>query len=46
MNDISVDPPINLKLRTTKWFTTGNENKKTILEDSEGRVSFTSLIIL
>ncbi|CAF0904418.1 unnamed protein product [Rotaria sordida] len=38
VNDISVDPPTNLKLRTTKWFTTGNESKKTILEDSEGRV--------
>ncbi len=39
MNDISVDPPTNLKLRTTKWFTTGKESKKTILEDSEGHVS-------
>ncbi|CAF3323983.1 unnamed protein product [Rotaria sp. Silwood1] len=38
VNDISVDPPTNLKLRTTKWFTAGNESKKTILEDSEGRV--------
>lgn len=39
MNDISVDPPTNLKLRTTKWFTTGKESKKTILEDSDGNVS-------
>ncbi len=39
MNDISVDPPTNLKLRTTKWFSTGKESKKTILEDSDGRVS-------
>ena len=39
MNDISVDPPTNLKLRTTKWFSTGKEIKKTILEDSDGRVS-------
>jgi len=39
VNDISVDPPTNLKLRTTKWFTTGKESKKTILEDSEGHVS-------
>ncbi|CAF2855237.1 unnamed protein product [Rotaria sp. Silwood2] len=38
VNDISVDPPTNLKLRTTKWFTSGSESKKTILEDSEGRV--------
>ncbi|UJR33637.1 hypothetical protein I4U23_021071 [Adineta vaga] len=38
VNDISVDPPTNLKLRTTKWFTAGNESKKTILEDSDGRV--------
>ncbi len=38
MNDISVDPPTNLKLRTTKWFSTGKESKKTILEDSEGHV--------
>ncbi|CAF0726100.1 unnamed protein product [Adineta steineri] len=38
VNDISVDPPTNLKLRTTKWFSTNNEVKKTILEDSEGRV--------
>jgi lamin B len=38
VNDISVDPPTNLKLRTTKWFTTGKESKKTILEDSEGHV--------
>ncbi|CAF3715840.1 unnamed protein product [Rotaria sp. Silwood1] len=38
VNDISVDPPTNLKLRTTKWFTTGNETKKTILEDADGRV--------
>jgi len=38
VNDISVDPPTNLKLRTTKWFTAGNETKKTILEDSDGRV--------
>jgi len=38
VNDISVDPPTNLKLRTTKWFTTGKESKKTILEDSDGRV--------
>ncbi len=39
MNDISVDPPTNLKLRTTKWFSTGTETKKTMLEDAEGRVS-------
>lgn len=39
VNDISVDPPTNLKLRTTKWFSTGKESKKTILEDSDGRVS-------
>jgi lamin B len=38
VNDISVDPPTNLKLRTTKWFSTGKESKKTILEDSEGHV--------
>ncbi|CAF4029630.1 unnamed protein product, partial [Rotaria sordida] len=38
VNDISVDPPTNLKLRTTKWFTTGNETKKTILEDADGRI--------
>jgi len=38
VNDISVDPPTNLKLRTTKWFTTGNESKKTILEDAEGHI--------
>lgn len=38
VNDISVDPPTNLKLRTSKWFTTGNESKKTILEDADGRV--------
>jgi len=38
VHDISVDPPKNLKLRTTKWFTTGNESKKTILEDANGRV--------
>ncbi|CAF2782117.1 unnamed protein product [Rotaria sp. Silwood2] len=38
VNDISVDPPTNLKLRTTKWFTTGNETKKTILEDVDGHV--------
>jgi len=38
VNDISVDPPTNLKLRTAKWFTAGNESKKTILEDSDGRV--------
>jgi len=38
VNDISVDPPTNLKLRTTKWFSTGKESKKTILEDSDGRV--------
>lgn len=38
VNDISVDPPTNLKLRTAKWFTAGNESKKTILEDAEGRV--------
>ncbi|CAF4521386.1 unnamed protein product, partial [Rotaria magnacalcarata] len=34
----SVDPPTNLKLRTTKWFTVGSESKKTTLEDSEGRI--------
>ena len=39
INDISVDPPTNLKLRTTKWFTTANETKKTILEDAEGHVN-------
>ena len=44
MNDISVDPPTNLKLRTAKWFTSANETKKTILEDSEGRVSCSSVI--
>ncbi|CAF3997689.1 unnamed protein product [Rotaria magnacalcarata] len=38
VNDISVDPPTNLKLRTAKWFSTGNESKKTFLEDSDGRV--------
>lgn len=38
VNDISVDPPTNLKLRTTKWFTTGNETIKTMLEDSQGKV--------
>jgi len=38
VNDITVDPPTNLKLRTTKWFATGNESKKTILEDADGRV--------
>ncbi|CAF3613481.1 unnamed protein product [Rotaria sordida] len=38
VNDISVDPPTNLKLRTTKWFTAGNETKKTILEDADGRI--------
>ncbi|CAF2079725.1 unnamed protein product [Rotaria magnacalcarata] len=38
VNDISVDPPTNLKLRTTKWFTVGSESKKTTLEDSEGRI--------
>jgi len=38
VNDIAVDPPTNLKLRTAKWFTTGNETKKTILEDDTGRV--------
>lgn len=45
MNDISVDPPTNLKLRTTKWFSTGKESKKTILEDSEGHVSELFLFI-
>lgn len=38
MNDISVDPPTNLKLRTAKWFTTGKESKKTILENADGQV--------
>ncbi|CAF1173640.1 unnamed protein product [Adineta steineri] len=38
VNDISVDPPTNLKLRTNKWFTTTNESKKTILEDTDGHV--------
>ncbi|CAF1133970.1 unnamed protein product [Adineta ricciae] len=38
VNDIAVDPPTNLKLRTNKWFTAGNENKKTILEDTDGNV--------
>ncbi|CAF3285982.1 unnamed protein product [Rotaria socialis] len=38
VNDISVDPPTNLKLRTAKWFSAGNESKKTILEDSDGHV--------
>jgi len=28
VNDVSVDPPTNLKLRTNKWFTAGNENKR------------------
>jgi len=37
VNDITVDPPTNLKLRTNKWFSTGKESK-TILEDSDGRV--------
>jgi len=36
---VSVDPPTNLKLRTNKWFTAGNENKKTVLEDTNGDVS-------
>ncbi|CAF3564267.1 unnamed protein product [Rotaria socialis] len=38
VNDIAVDPPTNLKLRTTKWFTVGSESKKTTLEDSEGHI--------
>lgn len=38
VNDISVDPPTNLKLRTPKWFSTGKESKKTILEDADGHV--------
>lgn len=38
VNDVSFDPPTNLKLRTNKWFTAGNDNKKTILEDSDGRI--------
>ncbi|CAF3673686.1 unnamed protein product, partial [Adineta steineri] len=38
VNDISVDPPTNLKLRTNKWFTTTNESKKTILENTDGHV--------
>lgn len=36
--DVSVDPPTNLKLRTTKWFTATNENKKTTLEDADGHI--------
>jgi len=38
VNDISVDPPTNLKFRTNKWFTTTGETKKTTLEDADGRV--------
>lgn len=44
VNDISVDPPTNLKLRTTKWFSGSNENKRTTLEDSDGRVSYLFLL--
>ncbi|UJR13623.1 hypothetical protein I4U23_000636 [Adineta vaga] len=46
VNDISVDPPTNLKLRTNKWFTTGNESKKTILEDTDGRVVAEKIVTL
>lgn len=38
VNDISVDPPKNLKLRSAKWFTTGSESKKTTIEDADGHV--------
>ncbi|CAF0965054.1 unnamed protein product [Didymodactylos carnosus] len=42
-NEITHEPPGNIKLRTNKWFTGSSETKKTILEDSEGRVSISVL---
>lgn len=45
VNDISVDPPTNLKLRTPKWFSTNNETKRTILEDTDGKVIAEKIVV-
>ncbi|CAF0923826.1 unnamed protein product, partial [Didymodactylos carnosus] len=37
-NEITHEPPGNIKLRTNKWFVGGLENKKTILEDADGHI--------